>query len=221
MISDTGLSQQISAPSSCSVRTTSRSETMPTTPSGDTTTIAPMLCTRKLGQQPGDRRLRGDRRHRGALAPQHVRDPHPRLRSLCTSQARSDARDAEGFAWLQPGHAPGTPRQGYMWGHDRGHATWHRKPHPRRATRGPVDARARGRPDVSGRLRSRRATTPDGRGCRRQQADRAAVDAPAQRSHRRSRRPAHHPVGQHLLAPTRRRCRSSARRAPPRSSTRR
>ena len=44
MISDTGR-RRISAPSSCSLRTTSRSDTMPTTPSCDITTIAPMLCT--------------------------------------------------------------------------------------------------------------------------------------------------------------------------------
>ncbi len=44
MISDTG-SLSRSAPCSCSLRTTSRSETMPTRPSADTTTMAPMLCT--------------------------------------------------------------------------------------------------------------------------------------------------------------------------------
>ena len=44
MISDTGR-RRMSAPSSCSLRTTSRSDTMPTSPSCDTTTIAPMLCT--------------------------------------------------------------------------------------------------------------------------------------------------------------------------------
>jgi hypothetical protein len=43
MISDTGR-LRMSPPCSCSLRTTSRSETMPTTPSGPTTTMAPMLC---------------------------------------------------------------------------------------------------------------------------------------------------------------------------------
>ena len=42
MISETG-SLSRSTPCSCSLRTTSRSETMPTTPSVETTTMAPML----------------------------------------------------------------------------------------------------------------------------------------------------------------------------------
>ena len=52
---------------------------MPTRPSADTTTMAPMLLHGQLVEQAGDRGLGGDRRHRGALVPQHVRDSHRRL----------------------------------------------------------------------------------------------------------------------------------------------
>lgn len=51
MMSDTGRVSR-SAPTSCSMRTTSRSDTMPSRPSGETTTIAPMLCTHSSVNRP-------------------------------------------------------------------------------------------------------------------------------------------------------------------------